>query len=141
MKNIIKLSIVVALLTVTLAYAENDTRQLVKFPEMMQEHMMSNMRDHLLAINEILVHMSTGNLDSVVEIAEKRLGISSLKLHGASHIAEFMPKEMREIGMSMHRAASRFAIKAEEGELLPAYQMLNEITSACVACHMSYRIR
>ncbi len=141
MKNLIKLTIVVSLLTATLAHAENDTRQLVKFPEMMQEHMMSNMRDHLLAINEILINMSTGNLDKVVEIAEKRLGISSLNLHGASHISKFMPKEMREIGMSMHRAASRFAIKAEEGELLPAYKMLNEITSACVACHMSYRIR
>ncbi len=141
MKNLIKLSIIISLLIGTLAYAENDTRKLVNLPEMMQEHMMSNMRDHLSAVNEILVHMSTGELDKVVEIAENRLGMSSLKSHGASHMGKFMPKAMREIGMNMHRAASRFALKAEEGDLLPTYKMLHEITSACVACHTSYRIR
>jgi cytochrome c556 len=41
----------------------------------------------------------------------------------------------------MHRAASRFALKAQEGEVLPAYKALSEITAACVACHSGYRIR
>ena len=31
----------------------DDSRQFVKLPEMMQQHMMSNMRDHLVSINEI----------------------------------------------------------------------------------------
>lgn len=56
-------------------------------------------------------------------------------------MARFMPKGMREAGTSMHRAASRFALKAQEGELLPAYNALAEVTSACVRCHSAYRIR
>jgi hypothetical protein len=48
---------------------------------------------------------------------------------------------MRQLGTNMHKAASRFARKAQEGEVLPAYQMLNDITGACVACHAAYRIR
>lgn len=121
--------------------ADNDTRQLVQLPKMMQEHMMSNMRDHLLAINEILSYMGSGDPDMAAEVAEQRLGMSSLQSHGASHIAKFMPDGMRQAGMSMHRAASRFAMKAQEGELLPAYRSLSEVTSACVACHTAYRIR
>jgi len=121
--------------------ADEDSRLLVELPEMMQQHMMSNMRDHLVTINEILVNMANGQLDRAAEVAESRLGMSSLEAHGASHMAGFMPEGMRQAGTNMHRAASRFALKAEEGEMLPAYNALSEITSACVACHSRYRIR
>ena len=121
--------------------ADEDSRQFVEIPEIMQQHMMSNMRDHLAAINEILVNMANGQLDQAAEVAESRLGMSSLESHGAGHLARFMPEGMRQAGTSMHRAASRFALKAQEGALLPAYSALCEITSACVACHSGYRIR
>ena len=111
-------------------FATEDTRQLVELPAKMQQHMMSNMRDHLVAINEILLGMKNGHLDQVAEIAESRLGMSSLKSHGASHMAKFMPEGMREAGNNTHRAESRFALKAQEGELLPAYEALSEITSS-----------
>ena len=67
--------------------------------------------------------------------------MSSLKSHGVSHMANFMPEGMRKTGTSMHRAASRFALNAQEGEVLPAYSVLSEVTSGCVACHSSYSIR
>ncbi len=121
--------------------AAEDSRQLVVLPEMMQQHMMSNMRDHLVVLNEILSNMATGQLDQAAEVAESRLGMSSLTSHGASHMAKFMPEGMRQAGTSMHRAASRFALKVQEGDLLPAYTALSEITSACVTCHSGYRIR
>lgn len=121
------------------AFAEEDKRQLVVMPKMMQEHQLANMRDHLMAINEILLNMGKGDLDKAGEIAEKRLGMSSLGDHGAKHMGKVMPKEMRAIGTSMHKAASRFALKAEEGDALPAYKALQEITAACVACHAGYR--
>lgn len=121
--------------------AEEDPRQLVELPEMMQQHLMTNMRDHLVVINEILIHLASEEMDEAADLTESRLGMSSLKSHEASHMAKFMPKGMQQAGTSMHRAASRFALKAQEGDLLPAYQALTEITSACVACHTSYRIR
>jgi hypothetical protein len=108
---------------------------------MMQSHMLTNMRDHLAAINEILIHLDNGEMDKAAETAEYRLGMSSLNSHGASHMAKFMPEGMRQAGTRMHRAASRFALKAEEGEALPAYRALSDITSACVACHSGYKIK
>ncbi len=118
-----------------------DQRQLVKLPEMMQEHMLGNMRDHLVALDEILVQLGTSRFDQAAAIAEKRLGMSSLDAHGAEHMAPYMPEGMRSAGTAMHRAASRFALKAGEGAVLSAYQSLQEITAACVACHRAYRIR
>ncbi len=121
--------------------AVGDSRELVQLPEMMQDHMMANMRDHLVAINEILLSLGANEMDKAAEIAEQRLGMSSLDAHGASHMAEHMPVGMRELGENMHRAASRFALKAEEGEPLAAYGALSEVTTACVRCHSRYRIR
>ena len=69
------------------------------------------------------------------------MGMSSLESHGASHMAKFMPERMRQAGTAMHKAASRFALKAQEGDLLPAYRVLSEVTSACVACHSGYRVK
>ncbi|MDH3387529.1 MAG: hypothetical protein OEN02_06445 [Gammaproteobacteria bacterium] len=123
------------------ATAATDQRQLVELPEMMQQHMLSNMRDHLAALDEILGRLARGELEKAAEVAESRLGMSSLGSHGAEHMAPFMPESMRQLGSGMHRAASRFALKAQEGEALPAYRALGEITSACVACHAGYRIK
>jgi hypothetical protein len=122
------------------SYAAEDSRQLVKLPEMMQAHMLANMRDHLQTLNQILIDLGDNRLDQAAELAEARLGMSSLELHGAAHMAKFMPKNMRQAGTAMHRAASRFARKAQEGDVLPAYRALSDVTSACVACHAAYRI-
>ncbi len=128
--------------------ASEDSRQMVKLPPMMQAHMLSNMRDHLLALNEILGELSEGNIDAASEIAEKRLGMSSMGLHGAAHLAKFMPEEMRKLGTNMHHAASRFVIAARDAELDPGkqsqhkiYKALQKITANCNACHQGYRIR
>jgi len=121
--------------------ATDDSRELVQLPEKMQQHMLANMRDHLAAINEILLNMAGDDPDQAADIAEQRLGMSSLKAHGAEMMAQFMPEGMREAGNEMHRMASRFALKAQEGETMAAYATLAQVTSACVACHSAYRIR
>ena len=58
--------------------------------------MRANMRDHLRAINEIQSLLAAGKYDAAADIAEKRIGMSSLETHGASHMAGFMPKGMQE---------------------------------------------
>lgn len=130
------------LMCCTTSHAEqSDTRQLVEFPHMMQEHMLANMRDHLATLNGILVQLGKGELDAAADTAEHRLGMSSLHAHGAHHMAKMMPPGMQEIGTQMHKAASRFALRAQEGDVQAAYRALPEITSACVACHAAYKIR
>lgn len=121
--------------------AQQDHRQLVELPAMMQEHMLTNMRDHLATLDAILAALAQEQSEQAAELAEQRLGMSSLDRHGAAHMAPLMPQPMQEIGMNMHRAASRFALKAQEGDRLGAYAALRAITAECVACHERYRIR
>ena len=137
-----KITLLFVIITISpIVSAAKEDRLLVNLPEKMQHHMMANMRDHLNTLNEILLNMNNGKMDEAANIAEQRLGMSSLGTHGASHMAKFMPEGMRNAGTNMHKAASRFALKAQEGEVLPALKVLSDITSACVACHSAYRIR
>lgn len=125
--------------------AAADTREFVKFPEQLVEHTLANMRDHLAALQEIQDHLGMGNGDLAARIAETRLGMSSLGLHGAHDVAKFMPQGMQNAGTAMHRAASRFAIVAIDagvsGDLKPVFSALSEVTAACVGCHAGYRIK
>jgi len=122
----------------------DDGRVTVELPEMMREHMLSNMRDHLLALEQITRFLAAQQYDEAADVAESRLGMSSLELHGASHMGKFMPKEMGAIGTNMHRAASRFALAAKdaeiEGGLNKAFAALSEVMQQCVACHSGYKV-
>jgi len=129
------------LCVVRASFANDDNRQLVQLPDKMQQHMLTNMRDHLHAINGILFHLANNELDAAAQLAEQNLGMSSLALHSAEHMAKFMPEGMRRAGTAMHKAASRFALTAQEGELQPAVKLLAEVTKTCVSCHAAYRIR
>ncbi len=122
-----------------------DGRQLVKMPAPMQEHMLANMRDHLAAIGEIQAALASGKFGQAAEVAENRIGMSSLDAHGGSHMAPYMPKSMQDIGTAMHRSASRFARTTQEAavtnDLPRALGALADLTQQCTACHASYRIR
>jgi hypothetical protein len=125
-----------------------DSRELVRLPEPMQEHMLGNMRDHLVTLNEVIGNIASAKLDAAAKLTEQRLGMSSLSLHDAAHMAPFMPKPMQDLGTSMHHAASRLVIVLQDASLSPTFdsmrdvnRALHEVTTACTACHASYRIR
>ena len=134
----------ILLLAASTAVDAQDARQKVELPPMMQQHMMSNMREHLLDLTEIQEALAAGAFDRAADIAETRLGMSSLDAHGASHMAPHMPPAMRNIGTGMHRAASQFAVAAQEaavtGDTRRALGSLATVSRQCVACHAAYRI-
>lgn len=140
-KSVFKNVALVLLLTLaTTASADQDARQKINLPEMMTQHMLGNMRDHMLAIHEIQAALAKNEPDKAADIAEQRIGMSSLASHNAAHMAPYMPKAMQEIGTEMHHAASRFAITVKEGDMLQSLDGLTKITQQCVACHAAYRL-
>ena len=125
----------------------DDARELVKLPPMMREHMLGNMRDHLLTLDQILGAVAEAKFDDAAKLAEARLGMSSLSSHDAAHMAPFMPKPMQDMGTAMHRAASRLVIVLQDAAVTPGADSLrkvagalHEVTSACTSCHAAYRL-
>ena len=121
-----------------------DSREAVRFPPMLYEHELANMRDHLSTLQQIQAALAKGEYDDASHLAEARLGLTSLPMHGAHEVAPYMPQPMQDLGTSMHRAASRFAVEATNasatGDVKPALAALSTLTAQCVACHAAYRL-
>lgn len=122
-----------------------DSRTLVHFPNDLRIHTLANMRDHLLALSEIQDALAEEQYEKAGEIAEQRLGMTSMELHGAHQVGQYMPKEMAAIGTEMHRSASRFAVAANDaavaGDVKPALAALSDVVRQCVACHSGFRVQ
>lgn len=125
--------------------APPDRREAVAFPEPMRSHTLANMRDHLAALAEIQDALSKADYDRAAEVAEARLGMSSLQAHGAHELSRHMPQAMQDAGVAMHRSASQFAIAAKDasvtGDLKAAIGSLARVNQTCVACHAGFRLR
>ena len=122
-----------------------DTRIAVEMPALQRALMREDMVDHLAALNEVLVELGAGRLAAAADIAEQRLGVSSMGKHaaatGGKGPGRFMPAEMRAMGQGMHQDASEFARVARTGDRAAALQALQPVLGGCVACHVSYRLR
>ena len=64
-----KLIIGLLVLGFSISAAAKDEREQVQLPEMMREHMLSNMRDHLLALEIITRNLAAGEYDAAAETA------------------------------------------------------------------------
>lgn len=121
------------------------TREPVSFPPKLREDTLTNMRDHLLAIQEITAYLADKQFDAAADVAETRLGMTSMQRHGAHEVAQYMPDGMRRIGHGMHQAASQFAVAAKDagvtGDTGAALRALATMQSSCVACHAGYQLK
>lgn len=129
------------------AQGAEDEREMVPFPDMMRQHMLSNMRGHLRTLEAINEALADGQADKAAEIAEANLGMSSLELHGAAQIAKFMPPPMQTMGTELHHASSRFVIAVQNADTEQTFKSqqeifaaLGEVMAACNACHSAYRV-
>ena len=120
-----------------------DDRQLVEMPAQTQEMMRQKMQDHLTVLSQIIAYLADNDLPAAAEIAEQRLGMSSMGKHRGTGMGpgKFMPKEMKQIGRGMHQAASRLADAADRGDLADSYSALQGVVASCAACHSGFRIR
>ena len=103
------------------------------------------MRDHLQTMGDITDALSKGSFDRASELAEQRLGMSSLEMHGAHEVAKYMPSGMQDAGSAMHRSASRFALVAKDasvtGDVKAVLSSLHQLNQTCVACHAAFRLQ
>ncbi len=122
-----------------------DPRQLVKMPPLAQALLREEMLDNLGALHEVVALIASDKLAEAADVAEKRLGYSSMGRHAGRARGmgpgRFMPEAMHNIGLGMHEAASEFARIAKAGDRAAALAKLQQVTGACVACHAAYRTR
>ncbi len=119
---------------------QQDNRIIVEFPEPIKQALRERMRRNLSDIHRIQKALAEADFDNAANVAEHSLGLSSLGPHNARQ-APHMPEAMQHMGMEMHRASSRVALAAQEGDMKNALGKLAEVTALCVGCHATYRAK
>ncbi len=127
------------------AMAADDMRQLAKLPPQAEANLREEMRASLLHLNEVIGLVVAGKVKEAGELAEKELGLTAMGKNRALPIearpGANMPTAMHLIGMDGHKEASAFAAIAATGDREKTLAAIPKLTTPCIACHYSYRIR
>jgi len=145
------------LLPMTSVFAEEittDNRQVVNMPSQMKSEFLKGMRGHMESLDLIIAALAENDLVEAASIAETSMGVGQGQntqcddeqavkhhKHQAKGFGQFMPKEMKMMGMQLHISADEFADVAREGNMGDAYKSLRNISSTCVACHQSFQVK
>ena len=116
-----------------------------EMPEFVSRHLMATMRNHLEALEDIARLLAERRYEKAADLAEARLGMSSVEMHYKKYVGKYMPKGMRVLGTQMHEEATRFAESARNAETAgdpeKMFSALADVIQGCVACHSAYRAR
>ncbi len=135
-------SLIVATILLTTAAQAEDARTAIQLPAEVRMSFLEEMRGHMDSLDDIIAALAEGDVKAAGSAASSQLGVGSGKGHG-----RFMPREFREMGMEMHRAALDFGdAAAQTGSPPTAEEWVNvmrgvrAISAQCRACHAAFRI-
>lgn len=118
---------------------EMDSRVAVPLLPMMANHQKQNMRDHLLAVQEIILASGRDDFASV-ERAAARIGYSPAMGQMCTHMGAGA-KGFTEQALAFHHTADSIAVAARRHDRPGVMAALGTTLQACTACHETFRQR
>jgi hypothetical protein len=119
--------------------ASMDTRTPVPLLPMMANHQKQNMRDHLVAVQEITAGIAANDF-AAIEHASSRIGFSeqmgAMCKHMGAGAAGFTDR-----ALAFHHTADGIGDAAKRHDMKAVLAKLNETLSACTSCHATYKQR
>lgn len=117
--------------------AHDDKRTPLKVPPMMKDHMRSNMRDHLAAVNDAVKLVGAGNFEAASHVIKDRLGTNEemTKMCGM-----FGNETYKEMGLAMHTSADVLSSEIKSKDMGKIMKALSGTLEKCVACHDTFRL-
>ena len=114
-----------------------DTRSPVPLLPMMANHQKQNMRDHLMAVQEIVVALATDDY-AAIEEAAGRIGFSEQMGQMCTHMGAGAPG-FTEQALHFHHTADRIATAARERNRPRVLTELGATLKTCTSCHAAWK--
>ncbi len=115
----------------------NDERQSLGIKGTMQGvHQLSNMREHLAAISEIVGLMNTGKYDEASTIATEKLGLT---LEKNSMCGSFKNQSFEQMGVVFHKSGDNLAQTLKTKDHTKSMVALEKVLNGCVLCHSTFK--
>jgi len=116
---------------------ELDARAALPLLPMMATHQKQNMRDHLLAVQEVVTALA-GDDFAAVERAARRLGFSEPMARMCTHMGAAAPG-FTERALAFHRTADTIGVAARRHDHSAVVQALGTTLSSCTDCHAAFK--
>jgi hypothetical protein len=116
-----------------------DTRVAVPLLPMMANHQKQNMRDHLLAVQEIILAVGREDFASI-ESATKRIGFSPEMGQMCTHMGAGA-RGFTEQALAFHHTADSIGAAARQHDRGAVMTALGATLQACTGCHETFRQR
>ena len=114
-----------------------DLRTPVPMLPMMASHQKENMRDHLLAVQEIVLALASDDF-AAVERAAARIGFSEETGQMCTHMGAAAPG-FTEQALAFHHTADGIAVAARERDRVRVVAQLGATLETCTACHAKWK--
>ena len=114
-----------------------DTRAPVPLLPMMANHQKQNMRDHLLAVQEIILALATDDF-AAIERSAGRIGFSEPMGQMCSHMGAGAPG-FTEQALAFHHTADTIAEAARQRDRAAVTRALGATLQTCTGCHAVFR--
>jgi hypothetical protein len=114
-----------------------DTRVPVPLLPMMANHQKQNMRDHLHAVQDIVVAVGAGDLDAIARAAAT-IGYSVQMGQMCSHMGAGAPG-FTEQALRFHHTADKISEAARERDMPGVLGALGATLATCTGCHATFK--
>lgn len=114
-----------------------DTRAPVPLLPMMANHQKQNMRDHLVAVQEIVAALATDDF-AAVERAAGRIGFSEQMGQMCTHMGAGAPG-FTEQALNFHHTADRISAAARDRDRARVMTELGATLQTCTSCHAAWK--
>lgn len=104
---------------------------------MMAHHQKQNMRDHLVAVQEIVAALARDDF-AAIEKAATRIGLSDGMEAMCTHMGAGAPG-FTEQALSFHRAADAIAVAARDKDRARTLDALGTTLQICTGCHATFK--
>lgn len=119
------------------ALEQIDQRTPVPLLPMMAHHQKQNMRDHLVAVQEIVAALANDDF-ATIESAAARIGMSEQMGHMCTQLGAGAPA-FAEQALAFHRTADRIGTAAREQDRTRVLTELGATLQTCTACHATWK--
>jgi hypothetical protein len=114
-----------------------DTRVPVPLLPMMANHQKENMRDHLLAVQEIVAGLAKKDFDGISRAAA-RIGYSEQMGQMCNHMGAGAPG-FTEQALRFHHTADKIADAARSRDMPGVVGALGDTLATCTGCHATFK--
>lgn len=115
----------------------DDERQSLGIKGTMQGmHQLSNMREHLVAVSEIVQLMNSAKYDEASKIASEKLGLT---LEKNTMCGSFKNQSFEQMGVTFHKSADALAQTLKTKDQKKSMVALEKVLNGCVMCHSTFK--